>query len=357
MSNGRKRRWRGPAKRRGHLLDVTGQLLELVSARVPFVEGMRLAATDAPSACVRNALLAMHAGLERGEALHETMKRLPNFFPGHYVDIVRCGEETGRLEHCLEQLNAELRNDNVWKDVRTALTYPILAGSLLVLQATALIVFVAPQFARIFEELGAQLPLPTLFLLWIGDTIQGTSGLVVLGIVAVFVLSVTTSPGQSFYRALFGPILSLPFLWKFRAKYYLGRTSSVLAKLLDAGVPLHTALASMAKMDISRDYAKAFERLLERVETGMSLKDALERDRHWFIPSYRGIVALGETSGLLPQAFEQAAESYREELRQATGILTRLIEPALVVAMAFSVNFVVLGIFIPLMGISSVVDH
>ena len=350
-------RWKGPQLRRVLLLDVTGQLLELVSARVPFVEGVRIAAIDAPNTGVRDVLLSMHEGLVRGEPLHKSMERLSNFFPGYYIDIVRSGEETGQLESCLEQLNDELENSFIWIRVGQALTYPVMAGGMILLMAGGLVTAVVPQFARIFGEMGAYLPAPTRLLIATSDILLSWPGglLALAGLVMAIGASFTR--GRTIYKGLLSPLSRLPYLDQLWAKYNLGRAASIIEKMLRAGIPLHTALAGAAKLDISREYAHAFDRARERVEQGTALRDALAMDSRVFIPSFRGLVALGETSGLLPQAFEQAALQYREQLRRAILLCESLIEPLLILLMGLVVGFIIVAMFMPIMGISSVVHH
>ncbi len=348
-------RYLSPIKRRKDLLAVTRQMSELVRAHAPFVEGLHVAATDAPNSGVRNVLLAVCEHVSAGEPLHKALEQIPGFFPRYYANIVKSGELSGTLEKCLAELEEELIRSTVFlSEIRALLTYPAVATLHILVVATGLLVWVVPQFAEIFRSFDSELPARTQALIFISDSPLGF----VLLVLCAFVVLVVIGPNflRCRLKAIAFPILRLPYIWGLVKKLNLGQAASVLEKMLGAGMPLHEALDNVAALDIDPVFTRSFARLKDRVVQGESLKSAMEKESAILGPSFCGLAALGESSGLLPEAFGRIADFYRAETSKRARILLSIAEPAMVCCMGALVYFIFSGLFLALISLPQLVD-
>ncbi|MCP4645746.1 MAG: hypothetical protein GY851_35200 [bacterium] len=345
--------WPGPvyfrkSKLRRHRVAVFSQLLAIVDCNAPLVHGLQMAAIDAPSAPLESVFLSLRDDLAAGLALWESMANLSGFFPKYCSELVKHGEETGALGPALRDLQEldvlALRD---WETNR-GLIFRYLGLLVLVCLGMALFtsIYVLPEFASVIDEFGGELPDTAQ---WIVETRARLTplaygGLVridprhfLLGLAAVLVtvgltgLALTRSGA---FRVFTGSVaMAIPGLRTIYRRGNVAHIALVLERLLAVQTPLDVAIETTADLDIHPAFKRKMRRVCERVRQGTSLTDALQHEKGW-PPSFEGLVAIGERSGLLSETFGKVGRFYNRDCARRTTMIRDSLVPISVVAVA-----------------------
>jgi type IV pilus assembly protein PilC len=333
--------WKGPrySRRRLRALDllyVTDQLGGLVRANAPMVSGITDALSlDAPNAKVEAILLTLRDDLQAGMSLADAMRLRPRFFPGGYVDLVSAGEDSGTLADVFTRLSDDL--DRELEAGGTWVGYIAYAAIVVTIQINIL-AFIATKVSPVFAELlgdfddgiGAHIPWALVALMEAGDFLTNYwRGLVmVLVLYLAIAMVIYVAGGWSILSGFFGGVAAhIPLVRGWVRKRQLATVSMYLSRVLAAGVPLAEALARVERLSVSNPLKRAFARVRTRIENGESLHDALEANRRAWPRSFVSWLALGESSAMLPEAFEELGDNYRQQCHKAKAMTARIVAP------------------------------
>lgn len=302
-------------------------------------------------------MLDVADSLRQGRSLSQSLARWNTVFDSSYVGMCQSAEKSGRLHHTIKSIATLLeRRWRLTKRLKAAFTYPILVCVVALAIFWMLVAFVVPGLVPVFRSLGAQLPLPTKILIWLGEFSTSLPVLFGGGLLLVALLTLL------FRAVVRGEYFPEIYLWadRFRLKLpvvghlfqlaVLSRTLSTMAALFESGLPLRSILESAGQVSGSPVYQRHFVRVLAEVSDGSSLAEALEVTDA-FPPLLLGIAALGEESGKLPSLLLKAAQLYEEDLDMQLGTLTTLLEPFLLGVMGLVTGFIVLGTFLPMINL------
>ncbi|MCC6848531.1 MAG: type II secretion system inner membrane protein GspF [Deltaproteobacteria bacterium] len=337
------------------LAAVTRQFSTLVAAGLPLVEALGALSEQAERPLLGRTLAQVRQEVTEGSALAEALARHPRLFASLYVNMVRAGEASGALPVVLERLADYTENQaRLLAKVRTALTYPaimlLLSGTILFF----LLSYVVPKVTRIFQETHQQLPLPTRFLLGLSDFVAHWWWLV-LALAAGAVLGVArwarTPAGRARVDRL---LLAAPYFGRLTQKLAVARFARTLSTLLASGIGLLPALDIVKSIVDNTVLAGAIERARDAIREGQSIAPPL-RESGLFPPLVVHMVAVGERSGELPAMLAKAADTYDDEVENAVGALTTILEPVIIVFMGGVVLFIVLAILLPIFELNRIV--
>lgn len=341
------------------LLIAIRALHALVAARFPLSDGLLQLSQDAPNRALWHIFYWLHRELQGGVPLHVAMGNRPEFFPAFCVDLVCAGEESGQLEAALDDLQQEIADGLEFR--RGVLWQFCFLGNALIMPSilvAGVMIFVAPQFEAIFTPLGE----PNSPLLDWALTLHH-SGVTLLMVALAFLLPAlwlaleTSFIRGGYFAGELGKLSSwIPGLGGHLRKRHLAGASSMLGRLLRAGAPLPAALRTAAGASSAALCANSFQRLADAVEAGETLKDSMYKER-WVLPaSFRTFVALGESSGQLPDALRSLAARYRTQSRTATRLVVEIGVPLLICLNGFMVFLVYGGLLTPIMRLASSID-
>lgn len=328
---------------------------------------------------VEAVFLTLRDSLSAGAPLSESMSRLRRFFPRFYVDMVKAGEDSGRLAGCIEQLGEEsLRCITLAQALRLNLLYLGFVFSIQALLVSFIAVKILPVFADIFREFGCQLPKPTLIVMGVGDWLAGygyaawhphhgsggpSAGswwgpVTVFGPILLIIVSIALAKRLRRRRGLTArPLTSffllIPGVRGLLIKQNLATIAVILEKLLAAGVPLDQALDSAAKADVNPMYAESVRRLRKHIMQGETLAAACDAEAHLPpIPkSFRGLVSIGEQSGMLPQALARISQFYQAQADKRSRIIVDTLLPFGVIGLGYLTLMIELALFLTLTGL------
>lgn len=355
--------WRGPRYiywqwHWNALLLVLEEIEGLILANAPLAEGLLALSHDAPNWKFRELFLVLHEDVAGGFALHEALRRRPQFFPAYCADAVRAGEESGRLAEVLHDLQQDLSGRlslrRRTEQVGSYLFYVIIMEAWIIL---GILQFVMPQFIEIFSSFGRG---PG-FLMRLLDTATDwyVPHLVLLLAIAVPILWLVTQAtalqGAPLPRLLQYLGMKIPIARGVLVQRNLAQGSAIAALLVEAGLPLHEAFRAAGNSDLAAPCQRAFTTLAQRIEQGSSLRDALQQQSGEFPKSFCGLVALGENSGQVPEALRQVTVLYQVRALRNAGLSLDIGGPLLVCATGCAVFVVYFAFFQWILALPSLI--
>lgn len=339
------------------MLIFTRQLATMVNAGLPLLQCLDILAEQTDDETFAGIVLKISQLVEGGETFSDALRAFPRAFADLYVSMVRAGEAGGDLDGVLMQLadyleaTAELK-----RRVRGAMVYPVMSMLVIFFIAGGLIIFVVPQFEKIFSDMGATLPAPTLLLIAASNALRSwTAFLLAGGVVAAFLgLRVYGQTKRGRYN-IDAVILKMPIFGTLIRKVSVSRFTRTLSTLIRSGVAILQALEIVERTAGNEVFAKSIREAADGVRNGETLADPLARSGE-FPPMVTRMIGVGEKTGALEVMLEKIAEFYDSEVKAMVDGLTSLIEPLLMVVMGVVVGGIIIGLFMPIMNLSQIVQ-
>ena len=335
------------------LIITTRQLAILLSAGLPLIRSIRTLERQARNAQVRGVLGKIGNSVEGGATFAEALSQHPKSFDKLYLNMVRAGEASGAMETILDRLAGFMEKAaRIAGKVKSALIYPVVVLTISLAAVVGLMVFIVPNFKKIFDDLLPGVPLPeiTTFFINVSSTLMEQWHIYLISIAAIIVffkIFAKIPVGKYILDAfkyrmpIFGPIISKTAVSRF------GRT---LGTLMASGVPVLNALAIVKDTSGNEVVARAVEKVHSAVKEGEGIATPLNRTKI-FEPMVISMVEVGEETGKLPEMLTKIADTYEEEVDNMVGALTSLIEPLMIVMLAGIVGTIVVALFMPLVKI------
>lgn len=293
-------------------------------------------------------------GVNSGRTLTESFMDHKLVIGGLPISMISLGEKTGNLAEALDMLvkNLEELRDNRAK-FKKAMRYPIIVVSAMAIAFVALCVLVIPQFKDIFNELGANLPLPTLILIGIEEIVSNYGVFVAFGIAALIVFIKTKYKRDPKFKFKYDQyILKVKLIGRITFLSNITQYTTTLSLLLKAGISLEEGLESSATL-LANDYMKSKFMTVDRaIKRGVTLTDALT-ETQYFDPMSIQMVNTGEQSGELDKMLASVAEYYKIKYDYILDNLSAYIEPIMTFFIACLVLLLALGIFLPMWGLGA----
>jgi type IV pilus assembly protein PilC len=277
-------------------------------------------------------------------------------FNALYCNLVEAGEQGGILEQLLERLAIyEEKTMALKQKIKSALIYPVAVLVVAFVVVTIIMLFVIPSFKQVFTSFGAELPAPTLAVMWMSEQFVQYWWLifgVLIGGSYFFVQSWRRSEKmQMFMDRLF---LRLPVFGDLIRKAILARWTRTLSTMFGAGVPLVEALDSVGGASGNAVYLQATEQIQREVSTGTALTMAMQ-NTNVFPTMVLQMASIGEESGSLDHMLAKAAEFYEDEVDEMVKGLSSLMEPFIIVILGVLIGGIVVSMYLPIFKLGAVV--
>ena len=293
--------------------------------------------------------------IEAGASLSEAAGRHPKAFSEFFVNMLRAGESSGRLDEILDRVAAYLEKVSaLQRKVKASLFYPAFVSLLAFLITTFLIVVIVPKFKDIFQALGGQLPLPTQLLVGLSENMGKYLVAEVVGTIAVIMLFqfyVGTPRGRLWFDRL---TLNVVVIGKLMRKVVIARFARTLATLVKSGVPILSALEIVAKTAENKVVEQAVMSARSSIKEGENIADPLTLSKV-FPPMVTRMIAVGEKTGELEKMLTKIADFYESEVDAAVTALTSLVEPLIIALLGLVIGAIVIALFLPVFKISTLV--
>ncbi len=332
---------------------LTRQIATLVDAGLPLLRGMRILQQQETHPTLKRILGEVSATIEGGSTFSEALAHHPKVFTKFYVNMVRAGEAGGALEISLRRLAEFMEKAlKIKNKVKAAMFYPVAVLTVAIGVIALMTLFIIPRFKDVFAGLtnGAPLPAFTTLVLNLSDAVRLHAPLVALTAAAAFVLfflGIRTRLGRFAFDQF---KLKMPLLGPVFRKSAISRFTRTLGTLLTSGVPILQALQLVRETTGNVVVSRLVTKIHDGVKEGETITGPL-RASSVFPPMIVGMVDIGEQTGALPDMLMKIADGCDDEVDNAVGAMTSLLEPIMIVFLAVVVGSIVIAMFLPIIGI------
>ena len=353
----RKRRMRGGSSiSQKDIAVFTRQLATMMKAGVPLLQSFDIVARGATNPRLTKLLTDIRTDVETGTSLSVAFRKHPLQFNALYCNLVEAGEQGGILEQLLERLAIyEEKTMQLKNKVKSALIYPAAVMVVAFVVLTVIMLFVIPAFEEVFKSFGADLPAPTLVVMWMSK--QFVAYWWVMGIILVggsYFFIQTWRRSEAMQMAMDRLFLHLPVFGDLIRKAVLARWTRTLSTMFGAGVPLVEALDSVGGAAGNAVYQIATTQIQKEVSTGTALTMAMQ-NTGVFPTMVLQMTAIGEESGSLDHMLAKAAEFYEDEVDEMVKGLSSLLEPIIIVFLGVMIGGIVISMYLPIFKLGAVV--
>ena len=287
-----------------------------------------------------------------GATLAESFRKYPKVFHDLFTNMLQVGESGGVLDVVLQRLSGYIEKAAKLKSkVKGAMVYPITIISVAVLVIVFMMIFVIPTFAKMFQGLGADLPLPTKIVIALSNFIGSIFGFLLLVALVGSIVGLKAWYGTKQGRFVLDTIvLKLPVLGILMRKIAVARFTRTLGTLISSGVPILEGLDITAKTAGNAVVEKALQQVRRSLEEGKSLTEPL-KESEVFPGMVTQMIAVGEQTGAMDAMLSKIADFYEEEVDAAVKDLLTALEPIMIVFLGLVVGGVVISMYLPLFSL------
>ena len=297
--------------------------------------------------------------LEGGLTLSKCFEKYPKVFDNIYINLIKAGEASGKLDVFLLKLVESLeKREKVKKKIKSALTYPVVMFVVAITVMVFMLIKVVPIFAEMYSGMGVALPTPTAVIMNASNFLRGTGGLILLLVTVV---------GFSTFRYLTTKIPTIRYKWHQRVlkmpvfgdmilKSLIARISLIMGNLSAAGVNLLESI-EIAKQVSNNDVVT---QALENVKKGVFSGDTLTKlflKEPTFPPTFSQLISVGEQTGNLDEMFTSVSNYYEEEFDTAVDNMSSLIEPIMIVFMGTMIGGLMIAMYSPIFNVGAIIGQ
>jgi len=339
------------------LVVFTRQFATMINAGLPIVRALLVLSEQTDNPKLRDVVVHVRKDVEAGLALSEALEKHPKVFSKLYVEMVRAGEIGGILDGVLLRIATQLEGDQeLRRKVKSAMTYPVVVLVLAVLAASFMLIFIVPVFAKMFEDLGGTLPLPTRVAMGLSDVLTSIFGVLIYAALIGGVLGLLRWIKTENGRRIWGRAsLRIPFkVGDVIRKVALARFARTLGTLSAAGVPILQAIEITAASSGNWVMESALLKSRDAIREGIPIHKPLEAEPV-FPPMVTRMIAVGDETGDLDGMLAKIAEFYESEVDATVKALTSIIEPIMIVVVGGIVGGIIVAMYLPMFKIFELV--
>jgi len=333
------------------------QFATMINAGLSLTKCLTILAEQTESKGLQEIIQQVANDVEAGQSLSDSMSKHPKVFPPIFVNMVRAGETGGVLDEVLVRVADHFEAELALKGkIKSAMTYPVAMGALVLIILAAMMIFVVPTFEEMFSSMGGELPFMTQMLVNASDFVAGVGGLfLVIGIVA-FVFAFRWWKGTVSGKLIWdGAKLKMPVFGSMIRKIALAKFTRTFGTLVSAGVPILGALDIVADTSGNEVVAQAVKKTRSAIKEGETIAKPLSESK--VFPSMLvQMIAVGEETGALDQMLNKIADFYDEEVATAVDGLTSLIEPLMMATLGAIVGSMVVALYLPMFQVITLVQ-
>lgn len=338
------------------ILRFTRDLTILLKARMTLQECLILLVHQERNLHFKNLQKSLINSLESGQSFSESLAEFPRLFDQFYINLIRVGELTGRLDDMLLRISAYLgKIDDVKRKAIQALSYPLLVILISILCVGFLLIYVIPTFSEIFREYEADLPWITRLIIWISNLISGNVSYLILSGLLIILFFKIVKMSKSLSKKLNYLIFAFPFFGKILKKYEIFQFSHTLHTLLENGISMVQSLEILYLTAKSYYLKNDINQMKIFIMRGEKVCDSLIHSKI-FPMAVAQILAIGEESGELSLVLEKLADHLGKEIDSSVEFYSNIIEPVLILVIGSIVGLILLSIYLPLFNISSIIE-
>ncbi len=334
------------------LVIFTRQFATMIDAGLPLIQCLDILSNQQPNVTFKRNLLTIKEDVEAGSTFADALRKHPKAFDELFVNLVAAGEVGGILDTILNRLATYIEKSmKLKKQVKSAMTYPTTIVGIATVVIGVILVFVIPAFEKMFADFGSALPMPTQIVISISNFIQSY----ILVIIGGFILTVFIF--KKFYASKRGReivdelALKAPIFGTLIRKVAVAKFTRTLGTMVSSGVPILDGLDIVAKTAGNKTIEKAIVKVRQSISEGNTIADPLTKSGV-FPPMVCQMIAVGEQAGSIDTMLNKIADFYDDEVDDAVGNLTAMMEPLLMLFLGTTVGGLVIAMYLPILKLA-----
>jgi type IV pilus assembly protein PilC len=332
------------------------QFSVMLEAGIPLIRCLGTLTAQTENKRLSKILQAVIVSVEKGMSLSDAFKIHRECLPEIFINMIAAGEAGGNLDQVISHLTTQFEKEHRTREkIKSAMTYPLLVAVMVFASVAALMVFVVPVFAGVFDAMGAELPLPTRIVIGLSSVLAGYWYLFLLASGVLLMVLKRFSAKKNSSMVLTRMILKTPLLGRLVRQTIIARFTRTLATLLKSGMPLVQSLKIVEDVSGSSLVAHEIGQARTSISEGGKMAPALGKSA-LFPPMVVQMIAVAEEAGGISSILERLAVFYEEEAESLYSSLSSVIEPLLIAFMGLMVAFIALSIYLPLFGMADVMQ-
>ena len=339
------------------VLIFSKQFATMVKAGLPILQVLGMLRDQLESPAMKDVVEDIRKSLVGGVTLSTCFAKYPELFDNVYVNLIKAGEASGKLDvFLLKIVEALEKKEKIKKKIKSALMYPGIMFTVAITVSAFMLVKVVPVFAKMYDGMGIELPAATATIMAMSDFLRGTGGKILLfGSIAFFVgFRYLTSKNEKLKYAWHKQVLKLPIFGDMILKSMLARISLIMGNLSAAGVNLLESLEISKSVSNNVVVLESLENVKKGVFSGDTLTKLFLKDP-LFPPTFAQLISVGEQTGQLDEMFGSVAKYYEAEFDTTVDNLSALIEPIMIVFMGIMIGGLMIAMYSPIFNVGALI--
>ena len=340
------------------LVVFSKQFATMVKAGLPILNVLEMLRDQVENPAMRDVVEDIRKSLEGGVSLSKSFEKYPDLFDNVYVNLIKAGEASGKLDvFLLKIVDALEKKEKIKKKIKSALMYPSIMFTVAIIVSAFMLIKVVPVFAKMYDGMGIALPKPTAVILGMSDFLRGTGGLVMLISIISFVVvfKYLTTKNAAIRYKWHRQVLRLPVFGDLILKSLIARISLILGNLSAAGVNLLESLDIAKSVSNNVVVTEAIDNVKKGVFSGETLTKLFLKEP-LFPPTFSQLISVGEQTGQLDEMFNSVAMYYEEEFDGAVDNMSSLIEPIMIVFMGLMIGGLMIAMYSPIFNVGALIN-
>ena len=333
------------------------QFATMVKAGLPILNVLTMLRDQIEHPTMKEIIEDIRKSLEGGLTLSKCFEKYPQIFDSIYINLIKAGEASGKLDVFLMKLVESLeKREKVKKKIKGALTYPTVMFTVAITVMVFMLIKVVPVFAKMYDGMGIELPAATATIMGMSDFLRGTGGkilfLTLLG--SFFGFRYLTTKNEKIKYLWHKQVLKLPVFGDMILKSMLARISLIMGNLSAAGVNLLESLEIAKSVSNNVVVLESLENVKKGVFSGDTLTKLFLKDP-LFPPTFSQLISVGEQTGQLDEMFGSVAKYYESEFDTVVENLSSLIEPIMIVFMGLMIGGLMIAMYSPIFNVGALI--
>lgn len=332
---------------------LSRQIATLFDAQVSALKAFTMLAANTEKKLLGHKLTQIGDDLQAGVSISGALAKHPDVFSDFYINMVKVGEETGKLNQVFLHLADYLdRQYSLTSKTRNALIYPVFVVVTFFVVMSLMFVVVIPKLSAIILDSGQEVPIYTKVIIEISNLFvnYGFLGIIFLVLLGVWIWRLSVTEKGKVY--LDNARLSIPAVGDLYKKLYLSRIADNMDTMLSSGVPILRVIEITSKVVGSHVYRTLLEDVSDKIKGGLSISASLEKYPHEIPGIMVQMVKVGEETGSLGSILKTLAEFYKREVDGAIDTLVGLIEPVMIVVLGLGVGVLLVSVLVPIYNLA-----
>ena len=339
------------------VLIFSKQFATMVKAGLPILQVLGMLRDQLESPAMKDVVEDIRKSLEGGVTLSKCFEKYPELFDNVYINLIKAGEASGKLDVFLLKIVESLeKKEAIKKKIKSALMYPSIMFTVAIVVSAFMLVKVVPVFAKMYDGMGIKLPAATATIMAMSDFLRGSGGQLLLLFLIGFFFSFRylTRKNEKIKYAWHKQVLKLPIFGDMILKSMLARVSLIMGNLSAAGVNLLESLEIAKSVSNNMVVLESLENVKKGVFSGDTLTKLFLKDP-LFPPTFGQLISVGEQTGQLDEMFNSVAKYYEEEFDTVVDNLSALIEPIMIVFMGIMIGGLMIAMYSPIFNVGSLI--